>query len=199
MTHPIEVQGGRGLEEKPQRNLASQVARSQPAHKHCCLGTKSAPPDSAKCPGTFSSQGYVEGCFSCCSSEAGGPARSRGHGTGPAAKQGPVGEGRAEQDRSGDHGYASSPACPPRPPGRASPDTWCISHISARAAQLSQAPQAGGRLEQLLPRVPGRLSEAFPKRTYFLINITAQFPLLASPVSVPLSSCFFSRTQSLWG
>lgn len=116
MTHPIEVQGGRGLEEKPQRNLASQVARSQPAHKHCCLGTKSAPPDSAKCPGTFSSQGYVEGCFSCCSAEAGGPARSWGHGTGPAAKQGPVGEGRAEQDRSGDHSYASSPACPPRPP-----------------------------------------------------------------------------------
>lgn len=170
MTHPIEVQGGRGLEEKPQRNLASQAARSQPAHKHCCLGTESAPPDSAKCPSTFSSQGYVEGCLSCCSSEAGGPARSRDRGTGPAAKQGSVGKGRASRTGAAITVTLLPLHALPNPPGHASPDTWCISHVSARTAQLSQAPHAGGGWNSSCHVCQAASQRPSPKEHIFLLT-----------------------------
>lgn len=65
-------------------------------------------------------------------------------------------------------------------------------------AEPGQAPRTGMELGEALPGLPSRFSQSSPKRTYFLINITEQFPLLGSPVSIPLSFClFFYNTKSL--
>lgn len=116
--------GNTDLEEKPQRNLASQVAhtRSQPAHKNCCLSTKSAPLWLRQLPKRISSHGYVEGYFHCCSQEVSDAPRSHcqqdgdpgagwelPRGSATEEKQERERRDRAEQDRISYHTAASCP------------------------------------------------------------------------------------------
>lgn len=167
--------GGRGLGGKPQRNSASQVAQSQPAQ-------------------TLLPQHYVCTPLTLPNAKAHFPLRVTRRDVFPAAPQRLVAQqgagvtGRvqqqtrgwspregAQQDRSSDHRYASS-LCVSSPVfALAVPvPTLCASPTSLpRAAQLSQAPNTGRRLEYSSCRVCQATSQS-PSQKEHIFLLTSQ-------------------------
>lgn len=194
--------------------MASQVAHtgSQPAPKNCCLSTTAALLPLHQLPQHFSSHGYPQEDFHCCCSEAAAQQEQRqqdGGSTGGSTGGSPelscrreAGKGNAAMGSAGKDQPPHCSICPLRflPPD---PSLWPWQpavHLTSllHAAEPGQAPRTGMELGEALPGLPSRFSQSSPKRTYFLINITEQFPLLGSPVSIPLSFClFFYNTKSL--